>query len=141
MPTSAELLWAADTSFAVAALDESHEAHRTCRELARRRRPRLAGHAAFETFAVLTRLPGAMRPTPTIVGALLAQAFPDPCWLSARQQAALLDRLRTLGVAGGMVYDALVAEAARVHECTLLTRDVRARRTYELVGVSYELVA
>lgn len=140
MPTNDELTWAADTSFAVAALDESHDAHVTCRDLARSRRPVLAGHAAFETFAVLTRLPGALRPSPTTVATLLERAFPTPCWLSAPQHDELMNRLATLGVQGGQVYDALVAEAARVHGHVLLTRDARVRRTYDLVGVSYDLV-
>lgn len=140
MPINAERFWAADTSFAVAALDESHDAHVTCRDLARSRRPVLAGHAAFETFSVLTRLPGALRPSPATVGTLLARAFPSPCWLSALQHDELMDRLGTIGTEGGQVYDALVAEAARVHGRTLLSRDLRARRTYELIGVDHEFV-
>ena len=39
-----------------------------------------------------------------------------------------------------MVYDALVGEAARQDGRTLLTRDARACRTYDLLGVRYELV-
>lgn len=39
-----------------------------------------------------------------------------------------------------MLYDALVAEAARVSSRRLLTRDTRALRVYELLGVAYELV-
>lgn len=35
---------------------------------------------------------------------------------------------------------ALVGEAARVHGLTLLTRDRRAVRTYDLLGVHYEMV-
>ena len=54
MPASAE--YAADTSLAMASLDESHEAHAVCRSAAIARRPALAGHAVFETLAVLTRL-------------------------------------------------------------------------------------
>lgn len=140
MLTSAERRWAVDTSFAVAALDASHEAHVPCRDLARARRPLLAGHAAFETFAVLTRLPGPLRPAPATVGRLLASAFPARCWLTRDEQDQLHRRLPGLGLAGGTVYDALVAEAARVNGCTLLTRDARARRTYDLLGVAYELV-
>lgn len=34
----------------------------------------------------------------------------------------------------------LVGEAARINECVLLTRDMRAKRTYDLLGVSYELI-
>lgn len=140
MPTVADRSWAADTSFAVAAVDATHEAHVICRDLARQRRPVLAGHAAFETFSVLTRLPGAVRPTAATVTELLGQAFPHPCWLSTDQQADLLGRLGAIGIEGGQVYDALIAEAARANGLALLTRDLRARRTYELIGVDYELV-
>jgi predicted nucleic acid-binding protein len=45
-----------------------------------------------------------------------------------------------LGITGGAVYDALVGEAARAHGRILLTRDLRARRTYDLMGVDYEIV-
>ena len=44
------------------------------------------------------------------------------------------------GVAGGAVYDALVGEAARVNGCRLLTRDQRAKRTYELLGVDHQIL-
>ncbi|MDO5495778.1 MAG: hypothetical protein Q4G64_08695, partial [bacterium] len=49
--------FAADTSVAIAALDASHAAHHECRTVVQELRPALAGHAAFEVYAVLTRLP------------------------------------------------------------------------------------
>jgi predicted nucleic acid-binding protein len=132
--------WAVDTSVAVAALDESHGAHSECRRVAMARRPALSGHAAFETYSVLTRLPGALGiAAPTAMEAL-ALAFPDRCWLGARHQAQLLARLGAVGITGGMVYDALVGEAAKQDGRVLLTRDARATRTYDLLGVRYELV-
>lgn len=140
MPIGASGAWAVDTSVAVAAIDESHQAHRVCRAIAMRRRPALSGHAAFETFSVLTRLPGAARVDPDTAGEILELAFPSRVWLSGGQHNALFRRLAQLELTGGMVYDALVAEAARVHGCALLTRDERARRTYERVGVRFELV-
>ena len=120
--TSAETAWAVDTSVAVAALDQSHEFHAVCRAAVLAHRPALAGHAAFETFSVLT------------------QGFPEHCWLDARRQTALLARLGEMGLAGGSVYDALVASAAMAHGRRLLSRDQRAERTYQLVGVDYEWV-
>jgi predicted nucleic acid-binding protein len=140
MATSDSGRWAVDTSVAVAALDESHEAHAACREVARRRRPALAGHAAFETYSVLTRLPGSRRAEPETVSDLLARAFPTICWLTPQQHEDLHRRLGSLGIVGGMVYDALVGEAARTANRTLLTRDNRAQRTYELVGVRFDFV-
>jgi hypothetical protein len=140
MATSASPGWAADTSFAVAAVDESHEGHVACRDAAIARRPALAGHAAFEVYAVLTRLPGAARVSPTIAAEVLARAFPSRCWLTPRQQDRLLRSLPHLGISGGMAYDALVGEAARIAGRVLLTRDVRARRTYAALGVEFEVI-
>jgi len=139
-PTSGSAGWAVDTSVAIAALDESHDAHTQCRSIAIQRRPALAGHAAFETYSVLTRLPGAQRVDPEIVGDLMRRAFPTRCWLAASDQGALLERLPELGLVGGTIYDALVGEASRLARRTLLTRDGRARRTYELLGVDYAMV-
>lgn len=140
MPNDDERAWAIDTSVAVAALDESHNAHRVCRSAAMKHRPALAGHAPFETFSVLTRLPGAARVDAATAARILDLAFPDRCWLSAEQHEALIGRLAELDVVGGAVYDALVAEAARANGRVLLTRDERAYRTYERVGVRFESV-
>jgi len=139
MPTSADA-WACDTSVAVAALDEAHEAHEPCRAICRRHRPALAGHAAFETYSVLTRLPGLARVDPEVASAAIAGAFGDRCFLDRAQQSRLLARLGGLGLQGGMVYDALVGEAARLADRTLLTRDRRAIRVYDLLGVTYRFV-
>jgi len=138
--TSAEHRYAVDTSVAIAALDASHELHATCRAAVLAHRPALAGHAVFETFSVLTRLPGALRVEPAVAASLIAQAFPDPCYLDARRQATLLRQLGEHGLAGGTVYDALVGAAALAHGRTLLSRDERAERTYRSLGVDYEWV-
>lgn len=132
--------WAVDTSVAIPALDSSHAAHNACRRIAQDRRPSLAGHAAFETFSVLTRLYGPLSIAAPTASAAIAMAFPERSWLTPKQQSQLLDRIGAIGITGGMVYDALVGEAARQDGRTLLTRDARASRTYDLLGVRYELV-
>jgi len=48
--------------------------------------------------------------------------------------------LSRLGIAGGAVYDGLVALAAQEHGAALATRDNRARGTYEAVGVKVIVV-
>jgi hypothetical protein len=60
MPTGGDAAsgWAVDTSVAIAYLDEAHAAHDHCVRAVGDLRPALAGHAAFECYAVLTRLPG-----------------------------------------------------------------------------------
>lgn len=139
MPTGAER-FAVDTSVAVAALDAGHAAHASCRSVVRNRRPALAGHAAFEVHAVLTRMPGSLRLDAPTAASLIARVFPTVHWLGAAAARALLARLGPSGITGGAVHDALVGEAARVHGCTLLTRDRRALPVYELLGVRYEFV-
>lgn len=131
---------AVDTSVAVAYLDEGHSAHRSCVGVLRGVTAALAGHAAFESLSVLTRLPGPTQVSAADAVTALRAAFPDTCWLGAEQQATLLETLGRTGVNGGMVYDALVGESARVNGRTLLTRDRRAVPTYEFLGVAHELL-
>lgn len=140
MPTSADAAYAVDTSVAVAALDGAHAAHALCRQRVIETRPALSGHAAFETYSVLTRMPGALRLDPPTAALLLAQAFPDRCWLDDAGADDLLGRSGPLGLAGGAIYDALVGQAAAANGRVLLTRDRRAQRTYDLLGVPYELI-
>jgi len=65
-----------DTSVAVALTVADHEHHDETFDALQGRRLGLAGHAAFETFSVLTRLPAPARRTPATVARLLARSFP-----------------------------------------------------------------
>lgn len=125
-----------DTSAAIALLLEDHEAHVEAVEAVRGRRLGLAGHAWFETYSVLTRLPGALRRSPAEAVRLLNHNFPASTFLSASAASDLGAELARLGVAGGSVYDALVGAAARDAARPLVSRDVRARPTYAALGVS-----
>ena len=136
----ARIQYAADTSVAIAALDETHEAHLPTLAAVARCRPALAGHAGWETYSVLTRLPGSLRVSPAVAHDVLRRSFPDACWLDAADQAALFDRLPTLGITGGAVYDALVGAAAISAGRRLLSRDRRADRTYSLLGTDVEFI-
>jgi len=131
---------AVDTSVAVAFLDAGHSAHRSCIDALDGVSAALAGHAAFESLSVLTRLPGTTQVSAADATTALRAAFPRDCWLNAEQQSTLLRTLGDTGVQGGMVYDALIGEAARVNGRTLLTRDRRAISTYEFLGVAYRLI-
>lgn len=139
MPTSAER-YAVDTSVAVAALDSAHAAHHVCRRAVQSRHPGLAGHAAFETLSVLTRMPGQLSIDASAASDIISRVFPVVHWLGSEASAKLLSRLGVVGITGGAIYDALVGEAARIHGCVLLTRDMRARRTYDLLGVEHEVL-
>jgi len=101
----------------------------------------LAGHAAFETFSVLTRLPAPARRPPSVVLDILGADFPESRYLSADGTSALHQRLVELGIAGGSVFDALVGAVAVEHGLPLLTRDRRALETYRALGVQVRIVA
>jgi predicted nucleic acid-binding protein len=110
--TSNADLWACDTSVAIAALDPTHEAHPVCRRALVELRPALAGHAVFETYSVLTRLPVPLRLSAGQAASVLAVAFPEECWLDTIGARDLRERLARLDIVGGSVYDALVGQAA-----------------------------
>lgn len=129
-----------DTSVAIALAVSDHEHHAATVAALADRRLGLAGHAAFECFSVLTRLPPPARRTPTTVARLLATTFPQSRFLSERGAVALLARLESLGIAGGSIYDALVGAAAAEHGITLATRDLRALQTYRALEVRVELL-
>ena len=128
-----------DTSAAVALVVEDHEAHASTLEAVRGRRLGLAGHAWFETYSVLTRLPGGRRRSPADVVALLAHDFQATGFLADEAAAALGPELAKLGISGGAVYDALVGAAARQHGQSLVSGDARARPVYEALGVRVRL--
>lgn len=129
-----------DTSVAVALAAAGHEHHQATRKAVGGRSCGLSGHAAFETFSVLTRLPPPNRRTPAAVAQLLAHNFPHSRFLSAQGAGRLHATLASLGIAGGAVYDALVAAAAAEHGITLATRDRRAARTYRVLDIDFELI-
>ena len=129
-----------DTSLAVALVVADHEQHRSAVDAIGSTTLGLAGHAAFETFSILTRLPPPGRRSPGAVARLIAHNFPATRFLSDRAAAELLARLGTLGIAGGAVYDALVGAAAVEHGLTLMTRDRRAADTYRRLDVKFVLV-
>ena len=114
-----------DTSVAVALVVADHEHHRATADAIADRRVGLAGHAAFETFSVVTRL--------------LARNFPSSRFLGTTAAQELLARLAGAGIAGGAVYDALVGAAALEHRLRLATRDRRAIETYRVLGVDLEI--
>ncbi len=123
-----------DTSVAIPLLVRTHLAHADVVRWWNGREVALAGHALAETYSVLTRLPGDIRLAPPDAARLLGERFREPLLLGSAVAGRLPDVLARLGIAGGAVYDALVAMAAVEHGVDLATRDVRARATYETVG-------
>lgn len=129
-----------DSSVAVPLVVVDHEHHRLAVRALRGRRLGLAGHAAFETYSVLTRLPPPVRRTPAAVEQLLRASFPATRWLGADDAASLFRRLAELGISGGSVFDALVGTVAVAHDLPLVTRDTRALDVYRALDVQLELM-
>ena len=131
---------ALDTSVAVPLVVRTHEAHDAVSRWWDKRDVVLSGHAAVETYSVLTRLPGDLRLSPTDAARLLRVRFGPPLLLGPDIAGRIAEVLSELGIAGGAAYDGLVALAAMEHGAELATRDQRARPTYERVGVSVIVV-
>ena len=141
MPTSGKRPdFLVDTSVAVALVLADHEHHLQTMRAIGRRRLGLAGHAAFETFSVLTRLPAPARRSPDVVARLLAENFPESRYLSPQRADELIELLGKAGIAGGSVYDALVGATAIEHRIQLATRDQRALATYRALQVDVEVL-
>ena len=134
-------LLALDTSVAVPLLVSRHRAHREVVRWWGGREIALCGHALAETYSVLTRLPGDLRLTPADAAELITERFAPPLLLGTETTSDLPRSLARLDVAGGAVYDALVALAAVEHAAELATRDGRAVATYEAVGASTIIVS
>lgn len=141
MPTSGKAgTLLVDTSVAVALLIIDHDQHQPTFQALRGRPRGLAGHAAFETFSVLTRVPPPARRSPAVIARLLATTFPETRFLGERGAASLLTELQMAGIAGSAVYDALVGATAREHRLPLATRDRRALAVYRALDVKVELL-
>lgn len=133
MPISADLLL--DTSAAIALLHDANPLHERVTAACRGRTLGLAGHAMAETYSVLTRLPGAARVTPQRAAQLIDHSFPASAALPPREALRAVQTLSAAGIAGGAVYDGLVALAAKAAGVTLLTCDRRALHTYAALQV------
>lgn len=129
---------AIDTSVAIAALLPWHEAHDASRQAASG--AVIAAHALLECYSVLTRLPEPL--SPEDAGALLRERFgPERIVVPPKKvQTSLVQSCTDLGIRGGAVYDALIAATVKAKSMTLVTRDRRASRIYELVGVDFRFV-
>jgi len=126
--------FAVDTSVAVPLILRTHPAHDAVTAWAADKRLCLSGHAAAETYSVMTRLPAPVRATGQDVARAMDDAFSEVLALPAKIAASVHQELASHEISGGATYDALVALAARENNMTLATRDARAQGTYETVG-------
>lgn len=110
-----------DTSVLVAAMIQGHPQHELALPwLDRGRRGTLtflvAAHSLAEVYAVLSSCPTRPRLGPSLAARLVrenVQASARVIALSARDYVAVIQRMAEAGLAGGVVYDALLARAAQ----------------------------
>jgi predicted nucleic acid-binding protein len=124
----------------VAAFASWHEKHDEARRVLDAG-VRLVEHCALETYSVLTRLPPPHRAAGEVVRDFFRARFSRPLLrLDAKTHRAFLLSLPDRGIAGGAVYDALVAATAAEHAAELVTCDQRASKTYERYGTQFRLL-
>ena len=111
----------ADTSILVAAIVESHPDHaRTFPWLRDAKRGQhalfVSTHTLAETYAVLTSLPLQPRMSPDIARRLIRENVEHIATvvdLCSEDYRRVLDNMASLGLTGGVIYDALAAHAAQ----------------------------
>jgi predicted nucleic acid-binding protein len=125
----------------VPALVSWHPEHGAARRALADELTAIPAHVLLESFSVLTRLPAphriAVSDAATVLDAMVDAAGLTLIGLPAEEHRQLVSTLATQGVRGGAVYDGLVAATARHHDVELLTRDRRARATYDALGVRH----
>ena len=126
--------FAVDTSIVIAGLVQTHRSHAAARELLAQR-PAIPAHVALESYSVLTRLPPPVRVSSAVAAQVLAKTFPEVLPLEEPAQRSLVGTLAAAGVAGGNVYDGIVAMTARQAQLPLWSSDHRAGPTYRALGV------
>lgn len=131
---------ALDTSAAIPLLLRNHEAHDAMLNRVASHEVSLTGHSLVETYSVLTRLPGDARLAPEDAAQLLETNFAPPVLIAQKMVTRIPLVMAEEGIAGGAVYDALVALPVKGTDITLLTRDMRAVATYYVLGIAFELV-
>jgi predicted nucleic acid-binding protein len=129
-----------DTSVLVPALVSWHPHHDSARRAVREGLERVPAHVLLECHSVLTRLPAPHRISPDRAAEVLTHLDVKAVSLPASRHRDLIADLGLARIKGGAVYDALVAATARHHDLRLLTRDRRARATYDAIGVGYTLL-
>lgn len=133
-------IWAIDTSVALPLAIYDHELREQTIAAVSDRPVVLSGHALNETYAQLSNQPGTSRIQPAQFVELMRALFGEPILLSPEVSAAAPAELAKVGITGPSTYDGLVALAAREHGAVLLSRDYRARRTYQAIGVEVEFL-
>jgi predicted nucleic acid-binding protein len=104
----------------VAAFLTNHPQHNAARPVLERIKARTdegwaATHSLAESYAVLTRLPGASQVAPSVTWQLISENIIrnfSLISLSAKEYSKTLEDAATSGIQGGRIYDALLLAAA-----------------------------
>lgn len=130
-----------DTSVVVGALVHGNPHTKAlCRESIEAS-PGAIAHVLAESYASLTALPGNLRLAPAVARRMLGEMFPQtPVTLSAEGHLRALDLMSGAGVPGGAIYDCLIAVTALENGADIVSLDVRAARTYAIVGAEFTLL-
>jgi predicted nucleic acid-binding protein len=121
-----------DTSVLVAALVESHPAHKRAFPWLKKATAKefdmiVAAHTIAELYAVLSTLPIKPRISPLIAGKLISENIVTAAKiisLTPREYISVIKQISELGLAGGITYDALIAKVAQKSKVErLLTLD------------------
>jgi predicted nucleic acid-binding protein len=132
-------LTAIDSSLLIPAVAPWHAEHAHARRaLVGIDNLRMIGHVLLETYAWLTR--NRPRTSPKVATDLLRALPGPPLVLSSDGHVRTLELTGSHGILGGAIYDALIAATALEADARLLSRDERAARTYEAMGIRFELV-
>ena len=124
-----------DSSVVIAAFSSWNQYHEAAIEALGDARHSVS-HAELETYSVLTRLPEPLRMEPKLVARYLREDYPGRRMaLPEAERRALVGRFARLSIAGGAVYDGIVALTAAHHGYRLISCDRRAASTYERLGV------
>jgi predicted nucleic acid-binding protein len=110
-----------DTSIIIAALVESHPKHEIAFPWLKQAKTKtfelvIASHTLAELYAVLSTLPIKPRISPAVAWRLIhenIEAVSKVISLTSSEYSAVVKRLSTSGLKGGIVYDALIAKVAQ----------------------------
>jgi predicted nucleic acid-binding protein len=123
-----------DTSVLISAFIEMGEGPSSAEALLeaiatrRVRRALTSWHCVLEFYAVATRLPGGLRLDPHLAGQLVGDVILrrfEVCDLPSDARRAFVDAIVHERVAGGRVYDAHIAESARLAGAELVVTENR----------------
>ncbi len=129
-----------DTSAAIASIVATHVHHQAVLRAFGGFRLGLSGHAMFETYSVLTRLPPPQRLSAELAARVIETNFPQRAHLDPARLSTLPGEFAAAGISGGAVYDGLVGACAAAAGATLLTCDRRAMTSYTALGVDVLLI-